>query len=260
MLEEQLRTPLRLPDHFTRDFPRRFGHLSMGTYVWLMQAVARVYRDNDIEPFVPEMVSVLEPGFLVRLDAWTAIRNEISHHTVNLDDQEVQIRCFDYQRTLADLLAAIAFLVRYPLVTIRDIHLDKRKRSPARYRHDVKILNNITSNFAGREHTFDAYCDSHAVLLVRSLARAPEEFLNLSPLVIDTHCEVLDSADKVRNVKKDIFLYSRRDPGRIRYVGTEVRDRCDLRSLSSYGALERELEEFFEAFSAGSPPAERVNA
>ena len=84
-----------------------------------------------------------------------------------------------------------------------------------------------------------------------SLKKAPQEYLSLSPLIVDTHSEVLDSPEKIRNVKKDIFLYSKWDKERIHYVGTQAPDRCDLRSLSDYDLLCRELDEYFVRFGEG---------
>lgn len=46
----------------------------------------------------------------------------------------------------------------------------------------------------------------------------------------------------------DIFLYSKYTTDRIHYVGTNVGDECDLRSLSCYDQLVEELNEYFTCF------------
>ena len=63
-----------------------------------------------------------------------------------------------------------------------------------------------------------------------------EEYLNLSPLVIDTYSEVIDNKEKF-DIKKDVFLYTKLRGDHLMYIGTEVTEKCDLRSLSNYGLL-----------------------
>jgi hypothetical protein len=67
---------------------------------------------------------------------------------------------------------------------------------------------------------------------------------------VDTHTEVLDSPEKIKHLRKDIFLYTKWDREMIHYVGTEARERCDLRSLSYYDLLVEELQEYFTCFGA----------
>ena len=63
-----------------------------------------------------------------------------------------------------------------------------------------------------------------------------DEYLNLSPLVIDTNSEIIDDKEKF-DIKKDIFLYTKFRGDQLMYVGTEVTEKCDLRSLHNYGIL-----------------------
>jgi len=65
---------------------------------------------------------------------------------------------------------------------------------------------------------------------------AGEEYLNLVPLVIDTNSEVIDDKEKF-DIKKDIFMYTKFRGDQIMYIGTEVTEKCDLRSLHNYANL-----------------------
>jgi len=69
-----------------------------------------------------------------------------------------------------------------------------------------------------------------------------DDYLNLSPLIIDTNSETIDSKEKF-DLRKDIFMYTKYKNGHLMYLGTEVTEKCDLRSLSNYNIL---LEEFRE--------------
>ena len=75
--------------------------------------------------------------------------------------------------------------------------------------------------------------------------KQPKDFLNLSPLIIDTRPEIIDSKDKF-NLKKDIFMYTKYRENKIFYLGTEVTEKCDLRSLSNYETLVSEYKDLIE--------------
>lgn len=250
ILEESIRRQISFPEDLQKNFVSRFSVPSLGTYIWLIQSLSKVFSTNEIEPFVPEMNVLLSKQFQKKLQPWTPIRNEISHYLVNLNDEEIQTRCYEYQEELTDLLVDLCFLAKYPLVTVTDIRVNKRKRKPVTYNHEIKILNNISSDFAGRRREYGTSSDNQSVLLVKNLKIAPEEYLSLSPFIVDTHTEILDSPEKIKNIRKDIFLYTKWERSTIHYVGTEARERSDLRSLSYYDLLVEELNEYFTCFSS----------
>ena len=67
-----------------------------------------------------------------------------------------------------------------------------------------------------------------------------DEYLNPSPLIIDTNGETIDAKEKF-DIRKDIFMYTKYRNGHLMCLGTEVTEKCDLRSLSNYNIL---LEEY----------------
>jgi hypothetical protein len=68
-------------------------------------------------------------------------------------------------------------------------------------------------------------------------------------LIIDTSTEVLDSKDKF-DIKKDIFMYSKFRNDQLMYLGTEVTEKIDLRSLKNYETLLMEFRQVLESVSA----------
>jgi len=248
LLEESMDHELSLlNEHFRESFTSRFRTPTLGTYTWLIQSLGKIFETNAIDPFIPEMSTLTSKKFSAKLQPWTHIRNQISHYLINLDEEEIQRRCVDFQEDLINVFSDIAFFVKYPLVTITDIKVDKHKRKSATFTHAIKYL----PNFAGKPQSYAAYTDSYAVLLLKSLKNAPQEYLNLSPLIIDTHTEHLDTPEKKKKIKMDIFLYSKYGKDRIHYVGTNVGDECDLRSLSCYARLVEEFNEYFSCFGGG---------
>ena len=71
----------------------------------------------------------------------------------------------------------------------------------------IDLLNSSDSDFAAKEIEESEFSESHSVLLMKSV-KSIDEYLNLSPLIIDTHSEVLDTKEKF-GIKKDIFMYTK---------------------------------------------------
>lgn len=233
------------------------GGLSMGDFVSFIKEAGDCFHSAGITPFMPEMAAVLNKSFYAKLHFWTPERNEIGHYLINLDAGEIERRCFEYSERLAVILSDLAFLIKYPLVSIVEIRVEKSRGSPVRFSHSIKPLSSASSNLL-EEALCQTFSDSHAVLLLKSLKDPPIGFLNLSPLVIDTHNEELVSREQVENIKKDLFLFSRRDrDGRLRYLGTTVTEQCDLRYLSCYSRLQAEFGDYLRAAgfveTAGTP-------
>jgi hypothetical protein len=228
------------------------GGLTMGDFAWFIQTTGDLFAKEAITPFMPELTEVLGKAFSAKLNFWTPERNEIGHYLINLDAAEIERRCLEYGERLAAILADLAFLIKYPLVSMVEIRVEKTKHSPARYSHRLKPLSSASTNLP-EEALCETFSDSHAVLLLKSMQDPPTGFLNLSPLVIDTHAEELVSREQVQHVKKDLFLFSRRDrDGRLRYLGTTVTEQCDLRHLPCYGRLQTEFADYLRA--AGQAP------
>ena len=144
--------------------------------------------------------------------------------------------------------------MKYPLITIRNIQVDKRRGKPAQFVHAITRL----PEFADKPRSYHAYTENHAVLLLKDIKDAPAAYLNLSPLIIDTHTETLDTPEKKKNIKMDLFMYSKYTPCgadaiRLYYVGTEVdEDECDMRNLSCYAQLVEEFQDYCARFGEKS--------
>jgi len=79
--------------------------------------------------------------------------------------------------------------------------------------------------------------------------------LTQSPLIIDTSTEVLDTKEKF-NIKKDIFLYSKFRNDQLMYLGTEVTEKCDLRTLKNYDVLMLEFKFLLSVISGSKMDGE----
>lgn len=236
---------ISLSENIKNEFVNRFTVLTMGNFCWLIRTLATTYSEKKTEWFLPEMNEKFDREFFTALDFWVPERNEIGHYQINLDEKEIEKRCVDYEERLTKILQSIAFLAKYRLVSVRDIKVIKPRTHEAKFHHIVDILNSSDSDFKGQEIDEVKFSDSQSVLLMKSI-KSFDEYLNLSPLIIDTSCETIDSKEKF-DIRKDIFMYTKYRSGHLMYLGTEVTEKCDLRSLSNYGIL---LEEYKELMAA----------
>jgi hypothetical protein len=236
---------LILSEQVKSEFANRFSVLTMGNFCWLIRALATTYNDQNLKWFLSEMNDQFDKKFFAALDFWVPERNEIGHYQINLDEREIEKRCVEYEEKLAMILERIAFFVNYRLVSVRDIKVIKPRIHEAKFHHVIDLLNSSDSDFKGQEIDEARFSDSHSVLLMKSI-KSFDDYLNLSPLVIDTNSETIDSKEKF-DIRKDIFMYTKYRDGHLMYLGTEVTEKCDLRSLSNYEIL---LEEYRELMLA----------
>jgi hypothetical protein len=248
--EEKIRSGLNVPADFSDQFKKRITVLSLGNFTWLIRAVGNLLTSLSIEPFMAESKQVLNNKFYEKLDFWVPERNEIGHYQINLTEEEIQKRCVEYEEKLSFILQSLSFIIKYKLVTIREIRVWKQKHKQAKFNHVMDLLNNSDSDFKGTELMHDVFADSNAVLLMKDF-RSPAEFLNLSPLIIDTRTEIIDTTEKF-NIRKDIFMYTKFQQNKILYVGTEVTEKCDLSALSGYSTLVEQMTEILQALGGNA--------
>ena len=232
---------ITLSDHIKSEFANRFPVLTMGTFCWLIRALSTVYAEQKIEWFLPEMNEQFDKKFFAALDFWVPERNEIGHYQINLDDGEIEKRCVEYEEKLTFILERVAFFAKYRLVSVRDIKVIKPRIHEAKFHHIVELLNSSESGFKGQEIDEAKFSDSQSVLLMKSI-KSFDDYLNLSPLIIDTNGELIDTKEKF-DLRKDIFMYTKYRNDHLMYLGTEVTEKVDLRALSNYNIL---LEEYKE--------------
>ena len=236
---------ITLSDQIKSEFANRFPVLTMGTFCWLIRALSTVYAEQKIEWFLPEMNEQFDKKFFAALDFWVPERNEIGHYQINLDDGEIEKRCVEYEEKLTFILERVAFFAKYRLVSVRDIKVIKPRIHEAKFHHIVELLNSSESGFKGQEIDEAKFSDSQSVLLMKSI-KSFDDYLNLSPLIIDTNGELIDSKEKF-DLRKDIFMYTKYRNDHLMYLGTEVTEKVDLRALSNYNIL---LEEYKELVSS----------
>ena len=226
---------LTISSSFSSEFRNRFMVLSLGNFTWMIRALGVMFREQKIEWFMPEMSEVFDSRFYGALDFWVPERNEIGHYQINLTQEDIEKRCVEYEEKLGYILGKISFLAKYRLVSVKEIRVIKSKIREAAFHHVFDLLNSSDSDFKANELDEPRFTESQSVLLMKNI-KSMDDYLNLSPLIIDTSTEVLDSKEKFE-IRKDIFMYSKYRNDQLMYLGTEVTEKIDLRSLKNYETL-----------------------
>jgi len=241
---------LTIPENFSKEFASRFLVLSLGNYSWMIRAMGKMLEVQKIEWFMTELAECCDDKFYNALDFWVPERNEIGHYQINLTQEEIERRCVEYEEKLTFILVKISFLAKYRLVSVKEIKVLKPKIANATFHHVFDLLNSSDSDFKANEFNESTFTDSNSVLLLKSI-KSIEDYLNLSPLIIDTSTEILDCKEKF-DIKKDIFMYSKFRNDQLMYLGTEVTEKIDLRSLKNYDNLLSEFRQLMALISPGS--------
>ena len=241
---------LIIPASFSDEFKNRFFVLTLGNFSWMIRAIGNLFQDQKIGWFMPEMADYFDNRFYNALDFWVPERNEIGHYQINLTQEDIEKRCVEYEEKLTYILKKISFLVKYKLVSIKEIKVIKSKVRDASFNHVFDLLNSSDSDFKANELQESSFTDSQSILLMKNI-KSLDEYLNLSPLIIDTSTEVLDTKEKFE-IKKDIFMYSKYRNDQLMYIGTEVTEKVDLRSLKNYETLLMEFRYLLSAISGST--------
>jgi len=239
MAKEKEEGKFVIPETFSKEFRNRILVLSLGNFSWIIRSVGNLFHEQKIEWFMPEMAECFDNKFYSALDFWVPERNDIGHYQINLHQEEIEKRCVEYEEKLTFILCRISFLAKYKLVSVKEIKVIKSKMNEASFKHVFDLLNSSDSDFKANEFEEPTFTESNSVLLMKNI-KSLEAYLNLSPLIIDTSTEILDSKEKFE-IKKDIFMYSKFRNEQLMYLGTEVTEKIDLRSLKNYDTLLREF-------------------
>lgn len=247
LLTEANDRKLTVPAGEGPEYLKRWTNLGLGSLVWLIEHNKTLLVANRIAPFVEELPEALTPALLAECSAWIPERNAIGHYEVHLSDEQVQIKCVELQERLMHILTALSFLVKYKLVSVRSIQVEKSRRGEPRFNHQLNILNSSNSDFKAQDVDTNLFTESRSVLLLRTTKRM-NEYLNLSPFIIDTGIERIDTKEKTA-IKKDIFLYTRYQNDNLQFSGTEATDKYDLRVLSTYPLMLEDIRAFVAIFN-----------
>ena len=211
-------------------------------YVALIAAVARVFRENAIAPFIDEFSALGELRHSEAFDAAHRFMEEMRAELVrgHVAADEIASFCVQAETHLGTILSDLAFLVRYRLATIKKIDIIKVRHKPPEYRFNQVTLDRVTAGVIDSEAVYSAFTDNESVILMKS--DGVTNYLSLSPFVIDENA-------LTGNHNSKLFFYSHREGEGAGYVFRFVENEDDglVVTDAKYPQVKRQFEDFAQA-------------
>lgn len=189
-------------------------------YFARIKQILRELRKMDIDFFIEEYDLILEEmedkdGIFYNAYLFMeSIRSRlISGDEANLEREIWQI-CSDSEYSLSIILQKVAFLVKYQMLTIRDIVISKTRHENAQFKHFMGRLNAQDNDFLSlfkKPRTYDVFVDSRSVILVKDLINVGD-YLNLSPFIIDKN-----AFGDPKATSTDLFMYAYKEKNEYEY-------------------------------------------
>jgi hypothetical protein len=99
---------------------------------------------------------------------------------------ELEELCARAEESLSTLLGCLGFLGRYTLATVRNIDVQKyRHTERAQFEHLVVKWHGTLGFYEKEQRRQDEFMDNRSVVLLKASPGPVQQFLNLSPFIID---------------------------------------------------------------------------
>ena len=175
-------------------------------YLRLLNAALRVLNDNNATPFISELyklkVSIEKEDELHEASEYLEeVRAALSQNRVLATNMEEY--CTQGEFHLSELLKKCAFLIKYRLVTVKDIAVNKLRHKDPSFALEIGVLRGTDARrIRTKSRRYDQFTDSHSVLLVKNIQKIGKN-LSLSPFIIDEN-----ALSGYPNIKVFFFNYS----------------------------------------------------
>ncbi len=220
---------------FSTDFQAQIGGLrrpSFGVYVGVFRAIYHQFKEQKITPFL-EIEEKKGEKILSLYNDFVEKRNDVQHQKGNSS-------CEELEEMLIVLLQEVAFLVKYKLVTIKEIKVFSPRFKPVSFKHTISLLNSQHEDFNAIEQNFDFYFDSHSVLLLKG-GNFQGSHLNLSPFIIDTGT-ILEH-QQVSGIKNGIYMLNEIRSNKNIYTFTNAPEQVSFKDVEGFEEMEAQMEE-----------------
>jgi hypothetical protein len=218
----------------SKDFQHQIEYLdkpTFGVYTGIFRATINLLEKEEISPFI-EFGSGQKTGKLINdFNRMVTMRNEERHHGSEMD-------CQEGEELLKELLIQLSCVTKYKLASIKEIKVLGPKLRKVQFQHSIRMLNSQHEDFTSIERGYDEFSPSHAVLLMKDFTN-PKEYLNLSPLVVDTST-LLDKS-KVPGIKNGIYMFQQMRSDKYIYALTNASEQAVFNDIPNFDFL---LEQF----------------
>lgn len=221
------------------------GQLSYYDYFKLLSAIRQVFDDNNVDYFVDEL-SELRRMIYEDIEYTAAhqyiqtIKQQLYKTQEKLSAEEVTDYCIEIEKHLGKVFNTFGFLVKYKLVTVKEIGLIKARHQEPEYNVIKVHLDNITAGLLDEQSVYDTFTDSNSVILLKS-KKDLTEYLNLSPFIIDENALLGEKKSK-------LFFFSHFDKNSGTYHYKFSYNAADKLSVSEekYPSVKTDLQNFIQ--------------
>ena len=266
--EKHRKKNLQITEDYIVDFNSFFAlgpsNFESFDFVKFLNTITDFFDANSIPYFMEELkgVQIDSKKETALYDAYIFMNS--LHESLNDDiitDDQVEPLCMEAEDHLASVLNAVAFLVDYKLVTIKNIEIIKNRHEIARFRHNQITLNRAltvaSTGIAEVGVEFYNYTDNKSVLFLKTRDNKVSEYLNLSPFIIDENALNSDYSTK-------LFLFSFENGGEYNYQFlNNLRDEPLIINQENHPSVKFQFDRFrseifgkdYEKPLSGSPPS-----
>jgi class 3 adenylate cyclase len=218
---------------------KRLRRLNFASSAQLIGLALDVFAQNQIEPFLKYNFADFRRAGLPE------ILDQIQEMKETDPEYISEENCQMLEEKITILLEEFSCLASFKLVAIKEIKVDRPRLKIAKFSHTIKMLNSQHEDFSAVEQVYDAFSDSHSVILLKSLTDT-REYLNLSPLVIDTNAFMKDR--KIPGVKNGVYLFSHIQEGRYFFIHSSAPESATFEDFPFYEVLEGQFADLQETF------------
>ena len=199
-------------------------------YSYYILQAAQELKSLDIPFFLSDFEDFLKEFENVNSDLQSSntflhtLRLRINDNDPTLESTNLAHLCADAEYALAIILDAIAFLVKYELITIRDIKVCNYRYEETVFEHFIGRLNakvteiSTTSRQVSRPRAFSSFVHNASVVLTSRIDDI-NSYLTLSPFIIDKNAYGMGITED-KATEQLLFMYAYREQSEFKYLST----------------------------------------
>lgn len=183
----------------------------------------KLLKQANLQPNIPDFAGLAEEfdehGELYESYLYLeSLRAAIHNGDTAVLEAKTTEKCVQGEDHLSSILYSLAFLIRYDLVTVRDIHVVNYRNIDTEFNHFISRLNVNVGDIAVSEGStrmksriYKTFTNNASVILTENL-QDPTTFLNLSPFIIDKNA-FRDGLTEDRATQQQLYMYAHREEG-----------------------------------------------
>lgn len=207
LFENQMNSPLNIPETYKNEFAGRFTRTCFGKWVALLRETIKIFKSNGKKMFLEELTGYFIKGEKSETEAQKAfnklstIRNQLAHLKSIPTKKEIETLCIEAEELLEIILNELDFIIDYPFLYVNNVHVNYFRLQAPDYQHSFSEIIGNTAKFSAYKKRLSSLVNTPAVIITKE---KEENYLNLDPLII--------YSDEGEKQIPDIFLYADWNP------------------------------------------------